>query len=327
MGVVKGGKVMKISLLEPLNVSAEEIEELSKTLKDAGHEFVYYNTKTTNVEELKRRSQGQDIVMIANNPYPNEVIRAMDNLKMIAVAFTGIDHVGLDACKERGIEVRNCAGYSNETVAELVIGLTLSIMRKMEDCGTAVRNGGTSAGLIGGEIAGKKVGIIGCGKIGYRTAKLFQAFGADVIAYQRTPDKEVEKEGIRFVELETLLTESDIISLHVPLNASTRGFMNAERIAKLKKDAILINCARGSVVDNEALAEALNAERIAAAGIDVFDMDPPIPADYCLLNAKNVTLTPHVAFLSKESMIRRAKIEFDNVVSYIKGEKKNICTF
>ncbi len=318
---------MKISLLEPLNIAAEEIEKLSKTLTDMGNEFTYYDTKTTDMEELKRRSKGQDIIMIANNPYPDEVVRAADSLKMIAVAFTGIDHVGLEACKERGIEVRNCAGYSNETVAELVIELTLGIMRKILAADEATRNGKTSVGLIGTEIAGKKVGIIGCGKIGFRTAKLFQAFGAEVMAYQRTPNPEVEAEGIKFVDLNTLLAESDIVSIHTPLNSSTKGFFSADKIAKMKKTAILINCARGPIVDNEALADALNNDRLAAAGIDVFDMEPPIPADYCLLNAKNILLTPHIAFLSKESMVRRAIIEFDNVVAYLKGEDKNICRF
>ncbi len=318
---------MKISLLEPLGVPAEEIERLSKTLIDMGHEFTYYDTKTTDVEELKRRSQGQDIVMIANNPYPDEVVRAEDSLKMIAVAFTGIDHVGLEACKERGVEVRNCAGYSNETVAELVIGLTLGLMRFGLAADEATRNGKTSAGLCGTEIAGKKVGIIGCGKIGFRTAKLFQAFGAEVMAYQRTQDPVLEENGIHQVDLDTLLAQSDIVSLHTPLNPSTRGFFDADKIAKMKKNAIFINCARGPIVDNEALADALNNDRIAGAGIDVFDMEPPIPTDYCLLQAKNTMLAPHIAFLSKESMVRRAIIEFDNVAAYLNGEEKNICKF
>lgn len=318
---------MKISLLEPLNVPAEEIARLSKTLIDMGHEFTYYDKKTTDIEELKRRSQGQDIIMIANNPYPNEVVLAADALKMIAVAFTGIDHVGLEACKERGIEVCNCAGYSNETVAELVIGLTLGIMRFCLASDYATRNGKTNAELCGTEIAGKKVGIVGCGKIGFRTAKLFQAFDAEVMAYDPVPSPALEENGIKLVELDTLLEECDIVSIHMPLMPSTRGFFGADKIAKMKKSAILINCARGPIVDNVALADALNNDRIAAAGIDVFDMEPPIPEDYCLLHAKNVLLSPHIAFLSKESMVRRAIIEFDNVVAYLKGEPQNTCKF
>lgn len=318
---------MKISLLEPIGVSQEEIEKLSGALVALGHEFTYYDTKTTDIEELKRRSAGQDVVMIANNPYPDEVVQAADSLKMIAVAFTGIDHVGLTACRERGIEVRNCAGYSNESVAELVIGMTLSMMRFGIRADEATRTGKTNAGLCGTEIAGKKVGIIGCGKIGTRTAQLFQAFGAEVSAYNRHESQTLKEMGVAQVSLDELLAESDIVSINMPLTPETRGFFDAEKIAKMKKSAILINCARGPIVDNEALAKALNEERIAAAGIDVFDMEPPIPADYCLLHAKNVLLAPHIAFLSQEAMGRRAIIEFDNVLAYVKGEEKNVCTF
>lgn len=318
---------MKISLLEPIGVSQEEIEKLSGALVALGHEFTYYDTKTTDIEELKRRSAGQDVVMIANNPYPDEVVRAADSLKMIAVAFTGIDHVGLTACREKGIEVRNCAGYSNESVAELVIGMTLSLMRFGIRADEATRTGKTNAGLCGTEIAGKKVGIIGCGKIGTRTAQLFQAFGAEVSAYNRHESQTLKEMGVAQVSLDELLAESDIVSINMPLTPETRGFFDAEKIAKMKKSAILINCARGPIVDNEALAKALNEERIAAAGIDVFDMEPPIPADYCLLHAKHVLLAPHIAFLSQEAMGRRAIIEFDNVLAYVKGEEKNVCTF
>ncbi len=318
---------MKISLLEPLGVPAEKIEALAAAIREAGHEFTYYDVKTTDVEELKKRSAGQDIIMIANNPYPNEVVEAADSLKMIAVAFTGIDHVGLDACKARGIEVRNCAGYSNETVAELVIGMVIEIMRKLRVCDSGVRCGGTNAGLAGMEIMDKTVGIIGCGKIGLRTAQLFKAFGADVIAYDPAPAPAVTEAGIKLTDLDPLLAASDTISLHTPLMPATRGFIDAEKIGKMKESAVFINCARGPIVDNQALADALNNDKIAAAGIDVFDMEPPIPADYCLLHAKNTLLSPHVAFLSKESMVRRAEIEFDNVCAYLNGEAKNVCAF
>lgn len=318
---------MNIALLEPLGVPTEMIEELSGELKEAGHTFTYYETKTTDIEELKKRSAGQDVVMIANNPYPDEVVYAADSLKMLAVAFTGIDHVGLKACRDKGIMVCNCAGYSNVCVAEQVIGMTISLMRFFTACDDGVREGGTSVGLTGTEIRGKTVGIIGCGQIGFMTAKLFQAFGAKVIAYARHEREEVKAAGIQYVDLDTLLEESDIISLHTPNNAETRSMINADKIAKMKTTALFINCARGPIVDNQALAEALNAGKIAGAAIDVYDMEPPIPKDYSLLHAKNTLLTPHVAFLTKEAMVRRAQIEFDNVVAYVKGKPKNVCHF
>lgn len=316
---------MNISLLEPLGVEKSMIEELAGPLKEAGHSFTYYDTKTTDPEELKRRSAGQDIVMVANNPYSDDVVRSADNLKMLAVAFTGIDHVGLSACRERGVTVCNCAGYSNTSVSELVIGMAINVMRFVNTCDDTVRKGGTSAGLAGTEIGGKTVGIIGCGQIGFMTARLFQAFGARVLAYSRHEREDVKAAGIQYVDLDTLLCESDIISLHTPNNAQTKGMINAEKIAKMKPSAIFINCARGPIVDNTALALALNEGRIAGAAVDVFDMEPPIPEDYPLLHAKNVLLTPHVAFLTKEAMVRRARIEFENVYAYINGDPQNVC--
>ncbi len=316
---------MNISLLEPLGVPKEMIDELAKGLKEQGHSFTYYDTKTTDLEELKRRSAGQEIVMIANNPYPDEVVQATNSLKMLAVAFTGIDHVGLEACQDRGVMVCNCAGYSNISVSEQVIGMTVSLLRFLNSCDKAVREGGTSAGLTGTEIGGKTVGIIGCGQIGLMTARLFLAFGAKVVAYARHEREEVKAAGIEYVSLDELLRQSDIISLHTPNNAQTKGMIGATEIAKMKPTAVFINCARGPIVDNTALAEALNNDLIAGAAIDVFDMEPPIPEDYPLLHAKNTLLTPHVAFLTKEAMVRRAKIEFDNVYAYIKGSPVNQC--
>ena len=290
-----------------------------------GHTFTYYDTKTTDAEELKRRSEGCEVVMIANNPYPDEVVCAAESLKMLDVAFTGIDHVGLAACRERGVTVCNAANYSNQTVAELAIGLTIGLLRHMLPADRAVREGKTSAGLMGREIAGRTVGIVGTGRIGMITAKLFQAFGAKVIAYSRTHRPEAEALGIRYVELDELMRESDIVSLHVPNNANTCGMIGRAQIDAMKPTALLINCARGPIVDAAALADALNEGRIAGAGIDVFDCEPPIPADNPLVNAKNALLTPHVAFLSEESMQRRAEIVFQNLIAYLKGQPQNVC--
>ena len=318
---------MKISLLEPIGVPGEMIVELSARLTAEGHTFTYYETKTTDIGELARRSAGQDIVMIANNPYPSEVIRQCDSLKMIAVAFTGIDHVGLDACREKNITVCNCAGYSNQSVAELAVGLAVNVMRKVSEGNDAAKNGRGSAGLTGTEICGKTVGIVGCGQIGYKTALLFQAFGARVLVCSRREKEEWAKKGLVYSDLDSLLSESDIISLHLPLNDTTRGLIDREKISRMKPGSIMINCARGPIVDNEALACALNEERLAGAAIDVFDMEPPLPSDYPLCRSKNTLLTPHVAFATKEAMIRRANIEFENVYGWLSGNPVNVCEF
>lgn len=315
---------MKITLLEPLGIPAEVLEAYGGEIRKRGHEFAAWDNKTTDIEEMICRVGDSDIVMIANNPFPAEVVNAAPNLKFLNVAFTGVDHVALDACREKGVTVANAAGYSTQCVAELAIGLTVGCLRFMPECDRVVRNGGTSAGLRGREICGKTVGIIGTGAIGIRTAGLFQAFGAKVIAYSRTEKEEVKDMGIKYVSLSELMEQSDIVSVHVPSNASTKKMISKELIEKMKPTAILINTARGAIVDNEALAEALNGNKIAAAGIDVFDMEPPIPDDYSLLHAKHTVLAPHVAFATDESMLRRAEIVFDNIHKYLDGEPDNI---
>lgn len=316
---------MKIALLEPIGISTEKIEELSADIKAKGHEFVYYDTKTTDVEELKKRSEGCEVVMIANNPYPAEVVKESKDLKLLSVAFTGIDHIGVDACKEQGVTICNAAGYSNQTVAELIIGMAIDALRNVAKANDIVRKGGTSAGIGGREICGRTVGIVGLGRIGLMAAKLFQAFGAKVIAYNRSQSQEALDMGIVYKSLEEVMEESDIVSLNLPLNKETRGFISADLIDKMKPDAVFINCARGPIVDNEALAKALNEDRLGFACVDVFDMEPPIPADYPLLSAKNTLLTPHQAFISEESMLRRAQIVFDNVKAYLEGTPVNVC--
>lgn len=316
---------MKITLLESLGIPAHVLTQYRTELESQGHTFTAYHEKTTDPDELIRRTGDSDIAIIANNPYPARVVKGAPNLKMLDVAFTGIDHVALDACREKGVMVCNAAGYSTQCVAELAIGLTVSCLRQMPACETATRTGGVGGLLRGREIAGRTVGIVGTGAIGIRTAQLFLAFGAKVIAYSRTVKPEVEAMGVTYVSLEELMERSDIVSLHVPNNDQTKGMISRDLLAKMQPTAILINVARGAIVDNEALAEALNKGIIAGAGIDVFDMEPPIPADYPLLQAKNTVLTPHVAFATDESMLRRAEIVFQNVRAYLAGQPENVC--
>lgn len=315
---------MKISLLEPIGVSKSVIDELAAGFLQSGHEFVYYDTKTTDVSELQKRTGDSDIVMIANNPYPAAAFESSEDLKMISVAFTGVDHIDTAICKQKDVMICNAAGYSNQTVAELVIGMAVSALRNVVKADSVVRAGGTSAGIGGREICGKTVGIIGLGRIGLMCAKLFLAFGAKVVAYGRSESEDAKALGITYLPLEKVLAEADIISLNLPLNAATKGFIGADQIALMKKDAVLINCARGPIVDNKALAKALNEDRLGFACVDVFDMEPPIPSDYPLLSAKNTLLTPHQAFISEESMVRRAKIVFDNVYAFLDGCPQNI---
>mgnify|MGYP004674482449 FL=1 len=309
---------MKIAVMEPLGVEQEKFMQIAREAVGNDVEIVCYDTRTTDVEELGRRGRDADIIAIGNLPFPREVLEKCENVKMLAVAFTGLDHVDLKYCEERGIKVQNCAGYATTAVAELTFGLLLDLCRNIGKCDTAARNGGTKAGLIGFELEGRTMGIVGTGAIGARVAKLADAFGMDVIAYSRTPGKVA---GVRYVSLEELLAQADVVSLHVPLTDETRGMIGAEELALMKETAVLVNTARGPVVDTKALADALNSGRIAGAAIDVFDKEPPLDADEPLINAKNTVVTPHVAFATDESMIKRAEIEFRNIAEFIKDKR------
>lgn len=262
-------------------------------------------------------------MILANMPMPNEVIRACDKLKFIDVAFTGVDHVGLEAAKEKGIAVSNASGYSNEAVAELALGMALSIYRNLRQVEVRCREGATKDGLVGYEIKGKTVGIVGLGKIGSRSAELFHVLGAKIVSSSRTVHPEVPG-YVEQLSLEELLKVSDIVILHCPLNDSTRGLINKEKLNLMKKNAVLINMARGPVVVSQDLADALAQGVIAGAGIDVFDKEPPLDLDEPLLAAPNTLLTPHVAFATHESMTLRAEIVFDNLQAWMNGEQKNV---
>ncbi len=271
-----------------------------------------------------KRAEVADILIIANQPLSAEVINACPNLKMISVAFTGFDHIDIDTCRENDILVANSSGYANQAVAELAFGLTIDLMRNIKDSDQAVREGKTRAGLIGNELAGKNFGIVGFGSIGQKTARIADAFGCNILVDNHKKHKAGEELGVEYLELDQLMQKSDIVSLHVPLKEATEKLIDQEKIALMKKSAILINTARGPVIDSQALANALNNDQIAGAGIDVFEMEPPIPAGHPLLNAKNTILTPHTAFATEEAFLKRAEIVFANIEKWLADEPQNV---
>lgn len=315
---------MKIVVMEPLGVALEKIEALASPLREAGHELVYHTTKETNQEKLLERVVDADIIMLANQPLSAEIINNCRNLKMLSVAFTGVDHIDLEACRSKNVLVCNAAGYSTNAVAELTFGLAISVIRNIVPCDGRCRSAATKDGLVGFELFGKTFGVVGTGAIGCRVAKIAQAFGCKVLAYSRTPKAELSELGIKYVTLEELLAQSDFVSLHVPLTEATKGLINADAISKMKETAVLLNTARGGVVDSRALADALNEGRLAGAGIDVFEIEPPIAEKHPLCHAKNTVLTPHVAFASKEALEARADIVFANLWKYFEGEPQNV---
>lgn len=312
---------MKIVLLESLAVSDQVLNQYAEELKQTGHEFAAYERDMDPAVQIQR-IQDADVVMIANMPLKGGVIRAAKKLKYINIAFTGVDHVDLDACKEKGIQMSNASGYSNRSVSELALCMMLSLLRNLPAVDRRCREGKTKDGLVGCELSGKTVGIVGLGAIGQKTAALCHAFGCRVIAYNHRP-----KEAPDYIEqlpLEDVLKQSDILSLHCPLNDSTRGMIGEKELSLMKETAFLINTARGPVVDSNALADALNSGKIAGAGIDVFETEPPLDTAHPLLSAKNTIVTPHVAFATKESMLLRAEIVFDTLNAWLKGERKNV---
>lgn len=311
---------MKISLIDPLEVKESYIEEQKEKLEKLGHEFTYYKESAKDEEEKIARLKDADIAIITNKPVSRKVIENT-NLELIDVAFTGVDHVDLEACKEKGIKVLNASGYSDDSVAELVIGLTIGVLRKFDKNNENIFEGKSNP-LLGSLIKGKTFGVIGTGHIGKKLIELLQVFGCKIIAFSRTEKDDIKALGVEYVDLKTLLKEADIVSLHIPNNKETKHFLGKEELDLIKEGAVLINCARGAVVDNDYLAKLLNEDKLRA-GIDVFDMEPPLPADYPLRNAKNVLLTNHVAFYTVEAMQIRADIVFDNLYSYLDGKIKN----
>lgn len=311
----------KIVIMESLGISAEELAARKAPFEAQGHAFVDY-PKTTDPAKLIEEAKDADAMILANMPMPADVLRKCDKLKFIDVAFTGVDHVGLDAAKEKNIAVSNASGYSNEAVSELVIGTTLSLARNLRSVEDRCREGKDKTGLVGWEIKGKTVGIIGLGKIGTRTAELFHAFGATVLAQSRTHHDGIA-EYIEQVTQEELLRRSDIVVLHCPLNDSTRGMINAEKLAMMKPTALLVNVARGPVVVEKDLAAALENGVIAGAAIDVFDKEPPLDTASPILHAPNCLVTPHVAFATQQSMSLRAEIVFDNLAKWMEGHQIN----
>ena len=314
---------MNIVLMEPLSVSPEILEQFAAPLKQAGHTFTAYDTVATETDDMIQRAKDADILMIANHPLPDAVIEACPKLQYISVAFVGIDHVGQTACKAKNIHVSNAAGYCRDAVAELALGLALDCLRNISACNQVVRQGGTKNGLVGHELHGRTVGIIGTGDTGIRTAQLYKAFGCRVLGYSRSKRQLALNSGVEYVPLEQLLKESDIVSIHTPLNENTKNLINAQRVAMMKQGAILINTSRGSVVDSQAVADALNSGHLAALGTDVFEVEPPVTKEHPFFTAKNVVATPHVAFATLESLNRRAEITFDNVVKWLEGTLQN----
>lgn len=308
---------MIISCVEPLGIKKSRFEQIEKHYSEKGHTFKFYLDRDERVEAMTERMRDADVVAVSNIRLPREVLEQCGNLKYLSVAFTGLDHIDLDYCRQKGIVVQNAAGYSTTAVSELAVGMMIDLLRQVTRLDGVIRDGKGRGLFLGRELRGKTVGVVGTGAIGTATIRLLLAFGCKVLAYNRSRHPDVEAMGVEYVDLDCLLRQSDIVTLHVPMSQETRGLISRERLRMMKPASLLVNTARGPVCDIAAVAEALTEGLLSGAAFDVFEQEPPLPSDHPLLSAPNCLLTPHVAFATEESFAQRADIVFSHIDAFI----------
>ncbi len=312
---------MEIVLMEGLGVPEAVIGGNAKKLAAMGHRLTCCERSIDPAVQTRQIGDAQAIIL-ANEPLSAEAVAAAPNLRFIDVAFTGVDHIPLDVARERSIAVSNASGYATQAVAELTLGFMIDLLRSVDAAQVRCRDGKTKAGLPANLLAGKTVGIVGAGAIGLRVAQLAKAFGCRTVAHNRHAGSSSAID--EWVSLDELLRQSDIVTLHCPLTPETKGLIGAEQLAAMKPTAYLVNTARGPVVDADALAAALREGQLAGAACDVFDQEPPLPADCSLLHCPNILVTPHIGFYTAESMEKRADIVFENLYAWLDGHQENV---
>lgn len=311
---------MEIVFIEPLGMCECIIKSHTQQLTQQGHHIVFYPDRNENEDVLIERAKNAEIVLVSNIPLRKHFFENCPKLKMLSVAFTGIDHIDMEECRKRNITVCNAAGYSTQAVAELTIGMMIAVYRKIVGGDTIIRIGGDRQGVLGYELHGKTVGIIGAGAIGQRVAQLAQVFGCTILAFNRHPKP---LPNITFVDKETLLKRSDIISIHTPLTPETKNLIGPKEFANMQSHAILINTARGPIVNQSALYNALKKGEIAGAAVDVYDQEPPLPANMELFNAPNLLMLPHLGYATHEAFAVRLDIVIKNIEMWLTGTPQN----
>jgi glycerate dehydrogenase len=283
----------------------------------------------TTPDELYERSKDADILLTNKTPLTSPVLQSLPLLKYIGVLATGYNIVDIEQAARQKIVVANVPAYGTNSVAQLVFALILELCNHVGQHSDAVRSGAWSRSpdwcfwqtpLV--ELHGKTLGIIGYGRIGQSVARLGQAFGMEaVVTNSRSPVPPTGAE--RWATVDEVFAQSDIVSLHCPLNASTQGMVHAGRIARMKKDAMLINTSRGGLIVEEDLADALNTGRIAGAALDVLSTEPPAESNP-LLQAKHCIITPHLAWATREARGRLLATALNNVTAWLSGRPQNV---
>ena len=278
-------------------------------------------------EELIERIQGARVVVTKELPVNAELLSQFpDTVKLIVEAGTGYNNIDLNAAKERGITVCNIPAYSTERVAHTVIMMILNFASTMQQQIGMLAKGDRSnftkyLQVSHTEVNGKTLGVVGAGHIGMEVIKVAKALGMNILVHTRTP--KADGEGIRYVSLDELLENSDYITLHCPLNEQTKYMINKEAISKMKPSAVIVNTGRGPLINEADLCEALAAKRIAGAGLDVQEVEPPAE-DSPLYTLDNVIITPHMGWKGLETRQRLVGIIRDNVQAFFKGEPINV---
>jgi glycerate dehydrogenase len=302
---------------------------LDATIRRPAFAHTWRDYATTSADEVAERLSDVTIAVTNKIPVRRHAIERLQSLRMIAVAATGTDIVDVDCCRERGIVVSNIRNYATASVPEHVFALALALKRNLVAYRAAVEAGewqrATTFCLATypiGDLAGGTIGIVGFGALGHAVARLALAFGMRVLAHDavQTPSP-----GIEFVSLDELLAQSDVVTLHVPLSAQTRNLIGARELARMKSTALLINTARGGLVDEAALADALTTGRIAGAAFDVLTEEPPRSRNPLLeLRLPNFILTPHVAWASAQAQQALADQLVDNIEAFVAGAPRNV---
>ena len=330
-----------------MRVAFFEIKNWEKSYfkkKLKGHVLKFFAV-TLNLENVNEIKDFDAVSVFVYSKVDAQIIAALPNLKLVATRSTGFDHIDLETCREKKIIVSNVPSYGENTVAEHTFALILSLSRNIcKTCTRSLRYDFTIEGLKGFDLKDKTLGVIGAGRIGLHVIRIAKGFGMNVLAYDvNQNDLLSEVLGFEYVSLEELLSKSDVITLHVPYNNFTHHLINKDRVKLMKKGAILINTARGAVVDTEALIEALNKGILAGAGLDVLEGEELIKEEkqllydqkklevlsnlvkgHILLSKENVVFTPHIAFYSQEALERILEITVQNILAFSSGNPKNV---
>lgn len=316
---------MKIVVLDGYALNPGDISW--EKLNSFGSLTVYDRTP---VDKISQRLKDAEIVYTNKTPLTKETLEKAPQIKFIGVLATGYNVVDVASAKDLGIVVTNVPTYGTNSVAQMVFAHILEICHHVGAHDKAVKDGEWTKNadfcfwkypLM--ELADKKMGIIGYGRIGQTVGKIAQSFGMKVLAFSRYQNKELENEMMKYVELDELLANADVISLHCPLFESTKGIINKKTIEKMKQGVIIINTSRGPLIVEEDLAEALNSGKVYAAGVDVVSKEP-IAESNPLLKAKNIFITPHIAWAPKESRERLMNVAVDNLIQFMKGSPINV---